>query len=50
MVLLNSAAALVVRGAASDLPSGVAMARSAIDSGEALAKLRELAELSQSLA
>ena len=50
MVLLNSAAALVVRGAAEDLPSGVAMARSAIDSGVALEKLRQLAELSQSLA
>ena len=50
MVLLNSAAALVVRGVADDLPSGVTRARAAIDSGGALEKLRQLAELSQSLA
>jgi anthranilate phosphoribosyltransferase len=50
MVLLNSAGALVVRGAAADLPSGVALARTAIDSGAALGKLQQLAELSQSLA
>ena len=49
MVLLNSAAALVVRGVAEDLPSGVSMARSAIDSGGALEKLRQLADLSRSL-
>ncbi len=49
MVLLNSAAALVVRGAAGDLQSGVAMARSAIDSGAALEKLGQLAELTRSL-
>ena len=50
MVLLNSAAALVVRGVTADLPSGVAMARAAIDSGGALGKLQQLADLSQSLA
>ncbi len=35
VVLLNAAAALVVAGAASDLPQGVARAASSIDSGEA---------------
>ncbi len=50
MVLLNAAAALVVRGETEDLSAGVARARSAIDSGAALDKLRRLAELSQSLA
>lgn len=50
IVLLNAAAALVVRGAAPDLPAGAGMAREAIDSGEAAGKLRELAALSQTLA
>ena len=50
MALLNAAAALVVRGAADDLPSGVALARSAIDSGAAAEKVRQLAQLSQALA
>jgi anthranilate phosphoribosyltransferase len=44
-VLLNSAAALIVAGKASDLKSGVAMARSSIDSGAARAKLETLARL-----
>ena len=50
IVLLNAAAALVVRGAAPDLPAGAGMAREAIDSGDAAGKLRELAALSQTLA
>ena len=49
VVLLNAAAALVVAGAAPDLRAGAGTAREAIDSGEALAKLRQLAELSQTL-
>jgi len=42
IVLLNSAAALVLAGRATDLKSGVALAASAIDSGKAKAKLAEL--------
>ncbi|MEO6787217.1 MAG: anthranilate phosphoribosyltransferase [Chthoniobacteraceae bacterium] len=42
MVLLNSAAALMVAGLASDLNAGVDTARRAIESGAALAKLRAL--------
>ena len=42
IVLLNSAAALVLAGKATDLKSGVALAASAIDSGKAKAKLAEL--------
>jgi anthranilate phosphoribosyltransferase len=42
MVLLNSAAALVVAGLATDLQTGLGLARSAIGSGAALAKLRAL--------
>ena len=42
MVLLNSAAALVVAGLAPDLPAGVEAARHAIERGAALAKLRAL--------
>jgi len=42
IVLLNSAAALVLAGRATDLKSGVALAASAIDSGKAKAKLDEL--------
>lgn len=43
VVLLNTAAALVVAGAAADLPEGVALATRAIDSGQARSKLEELA-------
>lgn len=43
IVVLNSAAALVVAGVAPDLASGVARATKAIDSGEARSKLEELA-------
>ncbi len=42
MVLLNSAAALVVAGLETDLPSAVERARRAIENGAALAKLRAL--------
>jgi len=42
IVLLNSAAALVVSGLASSLVAGVEMARRAIESGAALRKLRVL--------
>lgn len=41
-VLLNSAAALLVAGTASDLKSGVEMAKSSIDSGAARAKIDAL--------
>ena len=46
MVLLNSAAALVVAGLAPDLPVGVETARYAIERGAALAKLRALQSFS----
>ncbi len=39
IVMINAAAALVVAGVASDLVSGVALARESLDSGRALAKL-----------
>jgi anthranilate phosphoribosyltransferase len=42
IVLLNSAAALVLAGKATDLKSGVVIAASAIDSGKAKATLAEL--------
>jgi anthranilate phosphoribosyltransferase len=42
MVLLNSAAALVVAGLAADLRAGIDIARRMIESGAALAKLRAL--------
>jgi anthranilate phosphoribosyltransferase len=44
-VLLNSAAALVVADHATDLKSGVEMARSSIDSGAARAKIDALARI-----
>lgn len=43
IVILNSAAALVVAGVVSDIESGVARATQALDSGEARRKLEELA-------
>jgi anthranilate phosphoribosyltransferase len=43
IVVLNTAAALVVAGTASDLAQGIERARSAIDSGAARKKLEELA-------
>ncbi len=42
IVVLNSAAGLVVSGLAEDLPAGIARAAEAIDSGAALEKLRAL--------
>ena len=42
IVLLNSAAALIVAGAVGDLPAGVVRAQDAIDSGAALATLDRL--------
>ncbi len=42
MVLLNSAAALVVAGLANDIGGGLDLARKALDGGGALAKLRAL--------
>jgi anthranilate phosphoribosyltransferase len=42
IVLLNSAAALMVAGLASDILSGMALARTALDSGAAKAKLDHL--------
>jgi anthranilate phosphoribosyltransferase len=42
IVLLNSAAALIVAGAVGDLPAGVVRAQEAIDSGSALATLDRL--------
>ena len=42
MVLLNSAAALVVAGLARDVAAGLDLARRALDGGAALAKLRAL--------
>ena len=49
IVMLNAAAALVVAKAQPDLRSGVTAARRAIDSGGALEKLDELANVSQKL-
>ena len=50
VVLLNAAAALVAAGLAADLAAGVGLARRAIDSGAALARLEALRSLSQRLA
>ena len=47
VVLLNSAAVLVVGDAAPDLKAGIALAREAIDRGEALRRVDALVELSQ---
>ncbi|PKM77773.1 MAG: anthranilate phosphoribosyltransferase [Firmicutes bacterium HGW-Firmicutes-15] len=43
VVILNAAAALMLAGKAIDMPSGVAMATDAIDSGRAASKLRDMA-------
>ena len=43
IVILNSAAALVVAGVAADLAAGIARARAAIDSGDATRKLADMA-------
>lgn len=50
IVLLNSAAALVIAGKAGDMAEGVEMAAKSIDSGAALATLDKLASISQALA
>jgi len=42
MVLLNSAAALVVAGLARDLVGGLALSRTAIETGAAMSKLHAL--------
>ena len=47
IVLLNSAAALVVAGKATDLRAGVALAAQSIDQGNALVKLNQLVAVSQ---
>lgn len=49
IVMLNTAAALVVAGRSSDLHAGVKLAREAIDSGAAAARVQALAKLSQTL-
>ena len=50
VVLLNSAAVLMVGGKARDLREGLSQAAEVIDNGEALLKMENLVELSQSLA
>ena len=50
VVLLNSAAVLLVGDRAGNLRDGLSLAAEVIDGGEALLKLERLAELSQSLA
>ncbi|MEL6449627.1 MAG: anthranilate phosphoribosyltransferase [Pseudomonadota bacterium] len=47
-VLLNAAAALVVADHASDLKDGVAQAQTSIDSGAAKAKIKAVADITQS--
>ncbi|MEL6884773.1 MAG: anthranilate phosphoribosyltransferase [Pseudomonadota bacterium] len=47
-VLLNAAAALKVAGKAADLAEGVDMARTSIDSGAAKARIRAVADITQS--
>jgi anthranilate phosphoribosyltransferase len=49
IVMLNTAAALLVAGRVTDLGQGVKLAREAIDSGAAAARVRALAKLSQTL-
>jgi anthranilate phosphoribosyltransferase len=49
IILLNSAAALVAAGRASDIKAGITKAAEAIDSGKALKKLKDLKELTNKL-
>jgi anthranilate phosphoribosyltransferase len=49
IVIMNAAAALVAGNQAADLKEGVCIAEKTLDSGQALAKLNELIEFSQSL-
>ncbi len=50
VVLLNAGAAIVAAGRAKTIRDGVRLAKDAVDSGRAVAKLDNLIELSQSLA
>jgi anthranilate phosphoribosyltransferase len=50
VVLANASAALVVAGRAPDFPSGVGLARQALDSGAALATLNGLVQFTQQAA
>ncbi len=49
IVLINTAAALMVSGRAADMKAAVALAQEAIDSGNALKKLEEIKKVSNSL-
>ena len=49
VVLLNAAAGLVAGDVVENLAGGVEIARKTIDSGQALQKLEELIQVSQSL-
>jgi anthranilate phosphoribosyltransferase len=50
IVLLNSAAAMIVAGRARELPEGIEQARQALDSGQAAQKLDQLAAATQRVA
>jgi len=49
IVLLNSAAALIVEGAARDFQDGLEIAREALNKGLATAKLKQITEISNKL-
>jgi anthranilate phosphoribosyltransferase len=49
IVLINAAAALIVAGRSPDMKTAVALAREAIDSGNALKKLEQIKKVSNSL-
>ncbi len=49
MVLLNSAAALIVSGVSADFATGIDRAADAIDSGKAFAKLQQIKHLTNSI-
>ena len=49
IIILNTAASLIVEGAARDYQDGIAMAKEAIDSGKAKATLEKIIKVSQSL-
>ena len=48
IVVLNSAAALIIAGKAKDFKEGITLAEKSIDSGKALEKLEELKKITQS--
>ena len=50
MILLNSAAAFLVEGKVKNLEKGVKLAAELIDSGQAMQKLKELINCSNSFA